>query len=160
MTLGGGAPVPLPSVLLSGAPRFSVAEMLLRIHTSGCAMDSHPLMAAAILRCRGDSLKKLMLAGLVAVLGFAPAFALAQAQAEEKMIVGHVQSVDETGTKVTLTDGTRLVTPPGSVVGPGVRPGTMVVGMYREENGNKILTKLAMGQSEPAPSTPSESPKR
>jgi len=159
MTLGGGAPVPLPSVLLSGAPRFSVAEMLLRIHTSGCAMDSHPLMAAAILWCRGDSLKKLMLAGLVAVLGFAPAFALAQAQADEKMIVGHVQSVDETGTKVTLTDGTRLVTPPGSVVGPGVR-GTMVVGMYREENGNKILTKLAMGQSEPAPSTPSESPKR
>jgi hypothetical protein len=134
--------------------------MLLRIHTSGCAMDSHPLMAAAILWCRGDSLKKLMLAGLVAVLGFAPAFALAQAQADEKMIVGHVQSVDETGTKVTLTDGTRLVTPPGSVVGPGVRPGTMVVGMYREENGNKILTKLAMGQSEPAPSTPSESPKR
>jgi hypothetical protein len=103
-------------------------------------------------------LNKLMLARLVAVLGFAPAFALAQAQ--QQMAVGQVQSVDETGTKVTLTDGTRLVTPPGSVVGPGVRSGTMVVGMYREENGNKILTKLAMGQSEPAPSTPSESPKR
>ena len=43
-------------------------------------------------------MKKLMLAGLVAVLGFAPAFALAQAQAEEKMLVGQVQSVDETGT--------------------------------------------------------------
>ena len=36
-------------------------------------------------------MKKLMLAGLVAVLGFAPAFALGQAQ--EKMLVGQVQSV-------------------------------------------------------------------
>jgi len=105
-------------------------------------------------------LKKLMLAGLVGLLGFAPAFALAQAQAEEKMVAGHVQSVDETGTKVTLTDGTRLVTPPGSVVRPEVRPGTMVVGTYREENGNKILTKLAMGKASQPPSTPSQSPKR
>jgi len=74
--------------------------------------------------------------------------------------VGHVQSVDETGTKVTLTDGTRLVTPPGSVVGPGVRSGTMVVGMYWEENGDKILTKLSLRQGAPAPSTPTEPPKR
>jgi len=63
--------------------------------------------------------KKLMLAGLVAVLGFAPAFALAQAQAEEKMLVGQVQSVDETGTEITLTDGTKLLTPPGSMLRPG-----------------------------------------
>ena len=34
-------------------------------------------------------MNKLMLAGLVAVLGFGPAFALAQAQ--EKMLVGQVQ---------------------------------------------------------------------
>ena len=106
-------------------------------------------------------MKKLMLAGLVAVLGLAPAVALAQAQAEETILVGQVQSVDETGTKITLTDGTKLLTPPGSVIPPGALPeGTMVVTMYREENGDKILTKLSLTQSAPAPSTPSESPKR
>jgi len=109
---------------------------------------------------QGDSLKKLMLAGLVAVLGFAPAVALAQTQAEEKMLVGQVQHVDETGTKITLTDGTKLLTPPGSVVQPGaLQQGTMVVAGYREENGDKILTKL-LKPAKPAPSTPSESPKR
>jgi hypothetical protein len=36
----------------------------------------------------------------------------------------------------------------------------MVVAMYREENGDKILTRLSLVQSAPAPSTPSESPKR
>jgi hypothetical protein len=98
-------------------------------------------------------LKKLMVAGLVAVLGFAPAFALAQAQREETMLVGQVQSVDETGTVITLTDGTKLLTPPGSVLGPGaLEKGTMVIAMYREENGDKILTKLSLKQSEPAPS--------
>jgi len=108
-----------------------------------------------------DSLKKLMVAGLVAVLGFAPAFALAQAQREETMLVGQVQSVDETGTAITLTDGTKLLTPPGSVIRPGaLQEGTMVAAMYREENGDKILTKLSLTQSAPAPSTPSESPKR
>jgi len=107
-------------------------------------------------------LKKLILAGLVAVLGFAPVFALAQAQAEEKMLVGQVQSVDETGTALTLTDGTKLLTPPGAILRPGaLQEGMLVVAMYREENGDKILTKLSLGQSEPAPpSTPSESPKR
>ena len=106
-------------------------------------------------------MKKLMLAGLVAVLGIAPAFALAQTQAEEKMLVGQVRGVDETGTQITLTDGTKLLTPPGSVVRPGaLQEGTMVVAMYREENGDKILTKLSLKQSEPFPSTPSESPKR
>jgi hypothetical protein len=32
--------------------------------------------------------------------------------------------------------------------------------MYLEENGDKIVTKLSLKQSERAPSTPSESPKR
>src|SRR4029453_2954400 len=106
----------------------------------------------------GDSLKKLMLAGLVAVLGFAPVVALAQAQAEEKMLVGQVQSVDESGTKITLTDGTKQLPPPGAVVRPGALPeGATVVAMYREENGDKILTKLALRPSAPVPSTPSES---
>jgi hypothetical protein len=106
-------------------------------------------------------LKKLMLAGLVAMLGFAPAVTLAQTQAEEKMLVGQVQSVDETGTKITLTDGTKLLTPPGSVIRPGaLQEGTTVVAMYREENGDKILTKLSLRQGAPAPSTPPEPPKR
>jgi len=106
-------------------------------------------------------LKKLCLAGLVAVLGFAPALALAEAQAEEKMLVGQVQSVDETGTEITLTDGTKLLTPPGSTLRPGVlEEGMVVVAVYREENGDKILTKLSLRQGEPAPSTPGESPKR
>jgi hypothetical protein len=111
---------------------------------------------------QGDSLKKLMLAGLVAVLGFAPAFALAETQADKKMVIGRVQGVDETGTEVTLTDGTKLLTPPGSIVRPGaLEKGTQVIAMYREENGDKILTDLTLGQIEsPVPSTPSESPMR
>ena len=106
-------------------------------------------------------MKKLMFAGLLAVLGLAPAVALAQAQAEEKMLVGQVQSVDETGTAITLTDGTKLLTPPGSVLRPGaLEKGAMVIAMYREENGDKILTRLSLAQSESAPSTPSHSPRR
>lgn len=110
-------------------------------------------------------MKKLMVAGLVAVLGLGPAFALAQAQREktmvereETMLVGQVQSVDETGTAITLTDGTKLLTPSGSVLRPGaLEKGTKVIAMYREENGDKILTKLSLAQREPAPSTPSQS---
>ena len=98
-------------------------------------------------------MNKLMLAGLVAVLGFAPTFALAQAQ--EKMLVGQVHSIDETGTKITLTDGTKLLTPLGSVIRPrALQEGTMVIAMYLEENGDKIVTKLSLKQSEPTPSTP------
>jgi hypothetical protein len=100
-------------------------------------LDSHiglrhgesQLIAAAILRCTGIPCRSL--AGLVAVLGLAPAFALAQAQREGKMLVGQVQSVDETGTKIALTDGTELLIPPGSVVRLGaLQEGTMVVAMY------------------------------
>ena len=106
-------------------------------------------------------MKKLMLVGLLAVLGLAPAVALAQAQAEETILVGQVQSVDETGTAITLTDGTKLLTPLGSVIRPrALQEGSMVIAMYLEENGDKIVTKLSLKQREPAPSTPSESPKR
>ena len=105
-------------------------------------------------------MKKLILAGLVAVLGLTPAFALAQAQAEEKTLVGRVQSVDDTGTALTLTDGTTLLTPPGSMLRPGVlEKGMVVIAMYREENGDKILTSISVGRDE-APSTPGESPRR
>ena len=107
-------------------------------------------------------MKKLILLGLVVTLGVAPAFALAKAQTEEKMLVGQVQSVDETGTRLTLKDGTTLLTPPGAMLRPGaLQEGTLVVAMYQEQgNGDKVLTRLSLGKSEPAPATPSESPKR
>src|SRR5438445_13697265 len=101
-----------------------------------------------------------MLAGLVAVLGFAPAFALAQAQAEEKILVGQLLSVDETGTRLTLKDGATLLTPPGAMLRPGaVQEGTLVVAMYQEQGqGDTVLTRLSLEKSERAPAAPSESP--
>jgi len=106
--------------------------------------------------------KKLLLAGLVVLSGFAPAFAPAQMQSEEKMLVGQVESVDESGTEITLADGTKLLTPPGARLRPGVlEKGVLVVAMYREEeSGQKVLTRLSLGQSEPAPAPPVEAPKR
>jgi len=135
--------------------------MLLWFHTLGRASRSSSTYRRSNPAVKGDSLKKLMLAGLLAVLGLAPAVALAQAQAQEMMLVGQVRSVDETGTKITLTDGTKLLTPPGSAIRPGtLEEGTLVVATYREEKGDKILTRLALPPSAPTPSTPSESPKR
>jgi hypothetical protein len=92
--------------------------------------------------------KKLILAALVATLGFAPMVTLAQTQAEEKVIIGEVQNVDASGTQITLTDGTVLLTPPGAMLRPGaIQQGMQVVAVYREqENGSKILTRLAPGR--------------
>ena len=125
-------------------------------------------------------MKKLILAGLVVTVGFAPALVFAQtkgesseqapapgreqapSQGEERMVVGQVQSVDESGTELTLTDGTKLLTPPGSRLRPGVlNEGMLVVAMYREENGGKILTRISLGQSAPAgPAAPEDSSKK
>lgn len=72
---------------------------------------------------------------------------------EEKRIEGQVRSVDPSGTEITLTDGTKLATPPRTVLRPGViTEGTAVIASYREENGRKILTALAV--KEPAASPP------
>jgi hypothetical protein len=114
-------------------------------------------------------MNKLILAGLVVAIYFAPTFAAGQPggrdsaqdqeqrargqeQREEQALVGEVQSVDESGTELTLTDGTKLLTPPGSRLRPGVLgEGMLVIAMYREEeNGNKILTRLSLGQREPS----------
>ena len=123
-------------------------------------------------------MKKRILVGLIVTVGFAPALGLAQtkgdaseqapaqreqapAQGEERMVVGQVQSIDESGTELTLTDGTKLLTPPGSRLRPGVlNEGMLVVAMYREENGGKILTRLSLGQSAPAPGASQDAPKR
>ena len=109
-------------------------------------------------------MKKLMLAGLIALIGLTPLLALAQTQrqGDEQMLVGRVQSVDDSGTELTLADGTKLLTPPGAILRPGaLEQGMLVVAMYREENGEKILTRLTLGESEPNPSAPpGESPRR
>jgi hypothetical protein len=100
--------------------------------------------------------KNLLLASLVAMVGFATTAALAQAQAEEKMLVGEVQNVNEAGTEIMLTDGTTLLlTPPGSTIRSGaLERGTLVVVVYLEqEDGNKILTRLSLRPSPPV-STP------
>jgi hypothetical protein len=108
--------------------------------------------------------KKLMLAGLIALISLTPLLAPAQTQpqGDERMLIGRVQKVDESGTELTLVDGTRLLTPPGAMLRPGaLEEGMLVVAMYREENGEKILTRLTLGESEPNPSaTPGESPRR
>jgi Protein of unknown function (DUF1344) len=80
----------------------------------------------------------------------------AQGPEAEKTVEGQVGSIDPTRTEITLTDGTRLMTPPGAVVKPGVlTEGMTVVASYREENGQKVLTGLAVKEK-----TPSNSPRR
>jgi hypothetical protein len=103
--------------------------------------------------------KLVMLVGLVVLIALAPLYALAQTQSEEKMLVGRVQSVDESGTELTLTDGTKLLTPPGGKLNPGaLEEGMMVIAMYREQDdGRKVLTRLSRGQSEPVPDAPKRS---
>src|SRR5262245_43350287 len=100
-----------------------------------------------------------MLVGVLVVLALAPLYALAQTQTDEKMLVGQVQSVDESGTELTLVDGTKLVTPPGAQFNPGaLEEGMIVVAMYRErDDGRKVLTRLSRGQSEPVPDAPKRS---
>ena len=70
-----------------------------------------------------------------------------------------VQSVDESGTELTLADGTKLLTPPGAKLNPGaLEEGMMVIAMYREQDdGRKILTRLSRGQSAPVPEAPKRS---
>ena len=99
-----------------------------------------------------------MLVGLVAVFALAAPYALAQTQSDEKMLVGRVQSVDESGTELTLADGTKLVTPPGAQFNPGaLEEGMVVVAMYREQDdGRKVLTSLSRGRSEPVPDAPKQ----
>jgi len=99
-----------------------------------------------------------MLGALVALIAFAPLYAAAQTQSDEKMLVGRVQSVDESGTELTLDDGTKLLTPPGAQLNSGaLEKGMIVVAMYREEgDGRKILTSLSRGRNEPG----SDAPKR
>ena len=100
----------------------------------------------------------LMLGVLVAVIAFTPLYAAAQTQSDEKMLVGRVQSVDESGTELTLDDGTKLQAPPGAQLNSGaLDKGMIVVAMYREQDdGRKVLTSLSRGRSEPVPDAPKQ----
>ena len=75
----------------------------------------------------------------------------APSQGEKNAVEGRIERVDPTRTEITLRDGTKLATPPGSVLRPGVvTAGMVVVASYREQNGVKILTGLAVKDRGPA----------
>ena len=104
--------------------------------------------------------KLLMLVGLVVLIALAPLSALAQkTQSEEKILVGRVQRVDESGTELTLADGTKLLTPPGAKLNPGaLEEGMTIVVMYQEQDdGRKVLTRISRRQGEPVPEAPRRS---
>jgi hypothetical protein len=78
---------------------------------------------------------------------------------EDKIIEGEVQSIDPSGTEITLTDGTKLVTPPGATLKEGVlTQGMKVIASYREHNGNNVMTELALKEPSASPSTEPRAP--
>jgi hypothetical protein len=73
------------------------------------------------------------------------------ARGAEKTVEGQVGSVDPSRTEITLTDGTRLVTPAGIVIKPGIdMEGMIVVARYTEENGQKVMTGIAVKDKGPS----------
>jgi hypothetical protein len=81
------------------------------------------------------------------------------ARGEEKKVEGQVKSVDPSGTELTLTDGTTLSTPPRTVIRSGVlSEGSIVIASYREENGKKVLTGLAVKGADSPPAGAPRSP--
>jgi hypothetical protein len=77
------------------------------------------------------------------------------ARGDEKKVEGQVKSIDPTGTELTLADGTKLSTPPRTVIRSGVlSEGAVVIASYREENGKKVLTGLAVKDPAAAPEAP------
>jgi Protein of unknown function (DUF1344) len=100
---------------------------------------------------------------LVAAIVMASVVAAAEAQTpappggqdpQPKIVQGQVKSIDPAGTGITLTDGTRLLTPPGRSLRPGaLTEGMTVIASYREENGEKVMTELAVGKPPASPST-------
>jgi hypothetical protein len=80
---------------------------------------------------------------------------------EEKRIEGQVRTVDPSGTEITLTDGTKLTTPPRTTLKPGVlTEGAIVIASYREENGKNVLTELALKEPSASPPGGPSSPGR
>ena len=69
----------------------------------------------------------------------------------ENAVEGRVERVNSSRTEITLGDGTKLSTPAGSVLKPGViTEGMHIIASYREENGAKVLTGLTVKDRGPA----------
>jgi hypothetical protein len=91
------------------------------------------------------------------------------AAGQEKRVQGEVRAINPSGTEITLTDGTKLVAPPGTALRPGaLTEGMTVVAIYTEQNGENVLTDLAVrepsasppsGPQTPPPSSDSPKPK-
>jgi hypothetical protein len=65
----------------------------------------------------------MVMASVVAVAEAAPqTYAPPVGQDPEKIVQGQVRSIDPAGTAITLTDGTRLLMPPGSASGRAPSP--------------------------------------
>ena len=80
-----------------------------------------------------------------------PPGATTPAPESENAVEGRIESIDPSRTAITLSDGTKLVTPAGAVLKPGVvTEGMLVVASYREENGGKVLTGLTVKDRGPA----------
>src|SRR5438132_11109680 len=66
-------------------------------------------------------------------------------------VEGRIENVDPSRRAIPLSDGTKLVTPGGAVLKPGVgTEGVLVVASYREENGAKVVTGLTVKDRGPA----------
>jgi hypothetical protein len=77
----------------------------------------------------------------------------------EREVEGQIKSVDRR--EVTLTDGTRFVIPPGAMLPPDVKEGSIIVARYMEEAGEKVLTGIGVQPSAaPRAAPPASSPPR
>lgn len=64
-----------------------------------------------------------------------------------KQIEGQVKSLDPTGKKLTLADGTEFTIPAGvKVERAELAPGAMVRVAYEEQNGQKILKQIHLAK--------------
>src|SRR5438132_3646824 len=80
-----------------------------------------------------------------------PPGATTPAPESENAVEGRIENIDPSRTAITLSNGTKLVTPVGAVLKPGVvTEGMLVVASYREENGAKVLTGLTVKDRGPA----------
>jgi Protein of unknown function (DUF1344) len=71
---------------------------------------------------------------------------------EEKIVQGQVKTIHPAGTELTLADGMRLVAPPGAMITPGaVTEGMRVIASYREQDGENVLTELAVEEPSASP---------
>src|SRR4030095_1724784 len=80
-----------------------------------------------------------------------PPGATTPAPKSENAVEGRIENIDPSRTAITLSDGTKRVTPTGAVLKPGaVTEGMLVVASYRQENGAKVLTGLTVKGRGPA----------